>query len=88
MEYSKDEIRFLDILIKQNESGIWSDLYHKPTDTQRCLLFTSSRTNHCKRNIPFCLARRICTIAENNAEKLKNLENLSNLSNTITQIDQ
>ena len=57
------------------------DLYHKPTDTQRCLPFTSSHPNHCKRNIPFCLARRICTIAENNTEKLKNLENLkSNLS--------
>ena len=57
------------------------DLYHKPTDTQRCLPFTSSHPNHCKRNIPFCLTRRICTIAENNTEKLKNLENLkSNLS--------
>ena len=42
---------------------------------------TCSHPNHCKRNIPFCLARRICTIAENNAEKLKNLENLkTNLS--------
>ena len=46
-----------------------------------CVPFPSSHPNHCKRNIPFCLARRICTIAENNAEKLKNLENLeSNLS--------
>ena len=37
--------------------------------------------NHCNRNIPFCLARRICTIAENNVGKLKNLENLkTNLS--------
>ena len=81
MEYSKDQIPFLDILIKRNENGIWVDLYHKPTDTQRCLPFTSSHPNHCKRNIPFCLARRICTIAENNAEKLKNLENLkTNLS--------
>ena len=43
--------------------------------------FTSSQPNHFERNIPFCLARRICTIAENNAEKLKNLENLkTNLS--------
>ena len=42
---------------------------------------TSSHPNHCKQNIPFCLARRICTFAENNAEKLKNLENLkTNLS--------
>ena len=69
------------ILIKRNENGIWMDFYHKPTDTQRCLPFTSSHPNHYKRNIPFCLAGRICTIAENNAEKLKNLQKLkSNLS--------
>ena len=68
MEYSKDEIRFLDILINQNESGIWLDLYHKPRDTQRWLPLTSSHTNNCKRNIPFRWAQRICTIAENNAK--------------------
>ena len=60
------------ILIKRNENGIWMDLYHKPTDTQRCLPFTSSHPNQCKRTIPICLARRIFTIAENNAAKLKN----------------
>ena len=81
MEYSKYQIPFLEILIKTNENSIWMDLYHKPTDTQRCLPFISSYPNHCKRNILFCLAGRICTIAENNAEKLKNLKNLkSNLS--------
>ena len=81
MEYTKDQIPFLDISIKKNENGIWMDLYHKPTDTRRCLPFTSSRTNHCKRNIPFYLTPRLCTIAENNTVKLKNLENLkSNLS--------
>ena len=82
MEYKKDQIPFLDILIKRSKNGIWMDLYYKPTDTQRCRLpFASSHRNHCKRNIPFSLVRRICTIAENNTEKLKNLENLiSNLS--------
>ena len=81
MEYSKDQTPFLDILINRSENGIWMDLYHKPTDNQRCLPFTSSHQKHCKPNIPFYLARRICTIAENNAEKLKNLKNLKiNLS--------
>ena len=81
MEYSKDQVPFLDTLIKRNENGIWMDLYQKPTYTQRCLPFTSSHPNYRKRNIPFCSVRRICTIAENNAEKLKNLENLkTNLS--------
>ena len=71
MEYSKDQIPFLYILIKRNESGIWMDHYHKPNDAQRCLSFTSSHPNHCKRNIPFFLVRRICTIGENNANKFK-----------------
>ena len=74
MEYSKDQIPFLDVLIKRNENGIWMDLYHKFTDTQRCLPFTVSHPNHCKRNIPFCLARKICTIAENNTENLEILK--------------
>ena len=84
MEYSNDQIPFLDILIKRNKNGMWMELYHKPIDTSstpRCLPFTSSHPNHCKQNIPFCLAQRICTIAESNTEKLKNLKNLrSNLS--------
>ena len=84
MEYSKDQISLLDISIKRTENGIWMDLYHKPRDIQRYLPFTSSHPNHCKQKIPFCLARRICTIAKNNTEKLKNLEKLK--SNTITQI--
>ena len=80
MEYSKDQIPILDILIKRNENDIWMGLYHKLTDTQKCLTFTSSHPKHFKRNTPFYLAQRICTIAENNAEKLQNLEKLkSNL---------
>ena len=63
MDYSKDQIPFLDILIRRNKNGISMDLYHKPINTQRCLPFTSSHPNNCKRNAPFCLALRISTIA-------------------------
>ena len=35
---------------------------------------TFSQPNHCKRNIPFCLAQEICTIAENNAEEFGKLK--------------
>ena len=34
IEFSDKVITFLDILIKRDSSGIWMDLYHKPTDTQ------------------------------------------------------
>ena len=78
MEFSKDAIPFLDILIKCNNDGLifWMDIYYKPTDTHRCLPFSSNHPNHCKKNIPFALARRICTIVENTEAKMKHLEKL------------
>ena len=46
MEYSMDQIPYLDILIKRNENGIWVDVYHKPIDTQRYLpLHTQDTVN-------------------------------------------
>ena len=81
MEYSKDSIHFLYILTKRSNDKIWMDIYYKPTDTHRCLPFSSNHPKHCKKNIPFTLARRICTIVENTEAKMKHLENLKmNLS--------
>ena len=39
----KDQISFIYILIKRSKNNIWMALYHKPAETQRFLLFTSSR---------------------------------------------
>ena len=77
MVYSIDAIPFLDILIKRNNDKIWMDIYYKSTDTHRCLSFSSNHPNHCKKNIPFTLARRICTIFENTEAKMKHLESFS-----------
>ena len=52
------------------------DLYHKPTDTRKCVEFDSCHPNHCKRNIPFSLARRIHVICEKEEEKEKHLNEL------------
>ena len=68
MEFCEKEIPFLDILIKGDNSGIWINLYHKPTDT-RCLPYSTSHPKHCLKNIPFVMARCICTIVENNSLK-------------------
>ena len=76
MEFSDKEIPFLDILIKRDNSGIWMDMYHKPTDTQRCFPYSTSHPKHCLKNIPFVMARRICTIVENNSLKKKHLREL------------
>ena len=52
------------------------DTYFKSTETRWCLLFSSSHPNHCKKNILFTLARRICTIVENQQQKLRHLSQL------------
>ena len=77
MEYSKDPIPFLDILIKGNNDKIWTDIYYKPTDTHRYHPFSSNNPKHCKKYMPFTLARR-----DGSTEgKIKHLENLKmNLS--------
>ena len=52
------------------------DLYHKPTDTERYVPFNSNHPPHCKKNIPFTLARRICTIVESEEKKQEHLKKL------------
>ena len=76
MEQSKDAIPFLDILIKCNNDKIWIDLYYKPTDTHRCIVFSSNHPKHCKNYVPFTMALCISTIVENTEGKMKHLENL------------
>ena len=85
MEYSKDDIPLIAIpFLIPFSDNIWMDIYYKPTDTHRCLPFSFNHPNHCKKNIPFTLARRIGTIVENTEAKMKHLENLKiNLSKNL-----
>ena len=63
-EESKTEADYLDIKILVKDNKIITDLFQKPTDSQHYVPFISSHPSHTKRNIPFNLARRICTIME------------------------
>jgi len=72
------EIPFLDILVKiDTHHSIITDLYIKPTDTQQYLDFRSCHPKHTKCNIPFNLARRICTIVSNIELRDTRLQQLS-----------
>lgn len=62
MEYSDEQIPFLDILLLRDGEQIITDIYHKPTDTKQYLHFKSCHPRSTKINIPYNLARRICTI--------------------------
>ena len=61
-ETSESNLPFLDIHIKVCNSKVTTDIFYKKTDTHQYLNFLSCHPPHTKRNIPYCMARRICTI--------------------------
>lgn len=61
-EKSNTCIPFLDISITLNAGRIITDIYHKPTDSRQYLHFNSCHPRHTRTNVPYCLARRVCTI--------------------------
>ena len=76
MEKSQIRLSFLDIMISKSGTEIWMDIYNKPTDSKRYVQFTSNHPRHCLTNILFSLARRICTIVENENVKEKRFKEL------------
>ena len=71
MERNPTNSLFLDVMINKTGTNIWMDKCNKATDSKRYLHLTSNHPRSCLRNIPFCLARRICTILEEKNTKLK-----------------
>lgn len=55
-------VNFLDVNVQTNDNRIVTDIFYKITDTKQYLDFRSYHPRHIKNNIPFNLARRICTI--------------------------
>ena len=79
MERSTTNLPVLDIMINKTGTKIWMDIYNKPTDSNRYVPFMSNHPRSCLINIPFCLARRICAIVEEEETKLKRLSELKNM---------
>ena len=62
IEIGKDGLAFLDIMVKRDGTRITTDLFYKPTDSKLYLDFHSCHPRNTKINVPYNLARRICTI--------------------------
>ena len=77
-EDSETEANYLDIKIIVKDSKIITDLFQKPTDSQHYVPFILSNPSHTKRNIPFDLARTICTIVEERNTKDQRLTESKN----------
>ena len=76
MHCSETELPFLDILVIKSKDKLLTDIYYKATDTKQYLHFKSSHPRNCKLNIPYNLARRICTIVKTPDLRTKRLNEL------------
>ncbi|KAL5255370.1 hypothetical protein ACHWQZ_G014702 [Mnemiopsis leidyi] len=83
METSKEEVPFLDVMVKMvpnihdgSLKMFECDIYHKPTDAFNYFNFESCAPGHIPRNVPYNLARRIATIVSKITWRKKRLEQL------------
>ena len=76
MKQNYDGLAFLDIFIKRKGSSIITDIYYKPTDKKQYLDYNSCHPRHILGNVPFNLARRICTLVKDESLRHKRLEEL------------
>ena len=63
-ECSIDRLTYLDIVIVKTETGFMTEIHQKETDGGAYLPFMSSHPRHTKTNIPFCLARRVRALTD------------------------
>ena len=63
IEHDTKQLAFLDILVK-NDDILTTDINYKAPDTRQYLDFTSNHPRHIKKNIPYNLTRRMCTIVD------------------------
>ena len=78
-ETSCEELPYLDVMIRKDNTHLTSDINYKPTDSFQYLPYTSSHPRHTKNNIPYNLGRRICTIIENQDIRKRRLHNLKQI---------
>ena len=78
LDQSGSSVNFLDVRVNKRDTLVTTDIFYKETDTHQYLNFKSCHPSHTKRNIPYNLARRICTIVSEPATLKTRLTELSN----------
>lgn len=62
IEYGNKQLPFFNIPIKIMNNNTKADFFYKLTDSKQYLLFKSCHPKQIKRNTPFNLVKRICTM--------------------------
>ena len=92
MESNPNKMNFLDVQLLILNDKVITDVYYKPTDAQNYVPFKSTHPKHTLENIPYNLARRLCTIIDERSTLNKRLEQLTNtlihLGYPLTLINQ
>ena len=81
MELNDNKLPFLDILITKSGKKNLGE-HSKPTDSKHYVSYLSNHPNPCLKNIPFCLARRICMIVKNKNVRYMKLKELRTILKT------
>ena len=79
MEYDQKEMNFLDINLQVKGKKIITDIYYKSTDTYNHVPFQSKHPKHTLINIPYNLARRLCTIVDERTTPEQRLNQLRDI---------
>ena len=66
-------------MIINDTNKIKTDIFYKVTDTHQYLHFKSCHPRHCKTNVPYNLARRICTIVSDSDVRKERLLELKQM---------
>ena len=66
VEWSREEINFLDVNVRLRNRQLETDLHNKPTDTHQFLDSISCHPYHCKKSIPHSQALRYNRICSDN----------------------
>lgn len=77
-ECSDTGLPFLQVYVYKSEGKIMTDVYYKETDNHDYLPFSSCHPRHTLENIPFNLARNICTLVDDPERKEFRLNELKN----------
>lgn len=70
-ESSFTELPFLDVKVMLEGTKVETKIYHKKTDSFNYLHFGSNHPSHTKRNIPYCLARRVRGIVSKKEDRIE-----------------
>ena len=79
MEANSSRINFLDIQLLVAQDKLITDIYYQPTDTSKYVHFKSRHPKHTLINIPFNLARRLCTTSDESTTLETRLEELQEM---------